>query len=281
MDARRLERLYRESGGERRRISRQTFAAAIEASVAYAFKGRERTAAAVDRYLDTLYLEDLALACACAQGHEAAWDEFMREYRPVLYRAADALDATGGAREVADALYAELYERGLLKSFHGRSSLSTWLRAVLSQRYVDRVRVVRRFAPLPEDAIETHATRVSARIADPDRARLFPMLLRAFDAAVNSLPSRDRLRLHCYYAQELTLAQTGRLLGEHEATVSRQLARSRAALRRATEHYLREREQLSDAEVAGCFEAALADPGELDVRQLLERKNSSADRSSS
>ena len=33
----------------------------------------------------------------------------MLEYRPVLYRAADALDRGGGAREIADSLYAELY----------------------------------------------------------------------------------------------------------------------------------------------------------------------------
>ena len=35
--------------------------------------------------------------------------------------------------------------------FHGRSSLSTWLRAVLSQRHVDRLRSARRQDPLPED----------------------------------------------------------------------------------------------------------------------------------
>ena len=72
----------------------------------------------------------------------------MLEYRPVLYRAADALDRSGGAREVADSLYAELYgikdapgeRRSLFHYFQGRSSLATWLRAVLAQRYVDRLR---------------------------------------------------------------------------------------------------------------------------------------------
>ncbi|MEP7308077.1 MAG: sigma-70 family RNA polymerase sigma factor, partial [Acidobacteriota bacterium] len=52
---------------------------------------------------------DLELARRCAAGDEQAWERFVREYRPVLLRAAQALDPTGRARELADALYAELY----------------------------------------------------------------------------------------------------------------------------------------------------------------------------
>ena len=53
------------------------------------------------------------------------------------------------------------------------------------------------------------------------------------------LDPRDRLRLGCYYAQQLTLAETGRLLKEHEATTSRQLARTRKDIREAVEQDLR------------------------------------------
>ena len=75
--------------------------------------------------------------------HEA-WDHFVTEFRPVLYRAADAIDRSGRAREVADALYGELYSKALFRYFHGRSSLATWLRSLVSQRYVDRIRETRR-----------------------------------------------------------------------------------------------------------------------------------------
>src|SRR5262249_41942517 len=103
------------------------------------------------------YAADLELASQCAAGDAQAWERFILEYRPVLYRAADALDPSGGAREVADSLYAELYgvrdgggeRRSLFHYFQGRSSLATWLRAVLSQRYVDRLRAQRRLEPLP------------------------------------------------------------------------------------------------------------------------------------
>ena len=36
--------------------------------------------------------EDLELARQCASGSEEAWDRFVRDYRPLLYRAADALE---------------------------------------------------------------------------------------------------------------------------------------------------------------------------------------------
>src|SRR5436190_9715263 len=99
-------------------------------------------------------------------GDEAAWERFVRDYRPGLYKAAAAIDPSGGARDLADALYAELFglnerdgvRQSLLRYFHGRSSLATWLRAVLAQRYVDRLRASRRVAPLPEgDEIELPA----------------------------------------------------------------------------------------------------------------------------
>ena len=60
------------------------------------------------RDVDGSHAADLELARRCAAGEPAAWDHFVREYRPVLYRAADALDPNGGAREIADSLYAEL-----------------------------------------------------------------------------------------------------------------------------------------------------------------------------
>ena len=67
-------------------------------------------------------------------------------------------------------------------------------------------------------------------------------LHKTFDA----LAPRDRLRLSYYYVQELTLAETGALLGE-QSTVSRGLARIRAEIRRNVEGALRKDYRLSDA----------------------------------
>jgi RNA polymerase sigma factor (sigma-70 family) len=229
------------------------------------------------------YAGDLELARQCAAGEDQAWERFILEYRPLLYRAADALDPSGGARDLADSLYAELYgmpegeseRRSLFRYFQGRSSLATWLRAVLSQRYVDRLRAQKRLEPLPDEDSALPLRRQGSYEdrrgdpPDPDRSRHLVLLRQALAVAVDRLDARDRLRLGCYYVQELTLAETGRLLKEHEATVSRQLARARRALRKDVERQLREDHRLSDAQIAECFESASEDAGPLDLRQLL------------
>ncbi len=245
-----VEHLYRQAQAERWSVTIPRFAAALQTSAdrAAAAVKAGGTAFAVERYLKSLHLEDLALACACAAGDEAAWEHFVREYRPSLYRAADALDPSGSSRELADALYADLYgtterdgeRRSLFRYFHGRSSLPTWLRAVLAQRHVDAIRARRRLDPLPEDD-EPHAVVSSSPPpADPDRTRYLALLHRGLKVAISVLAARDRLRLACYYTQQLTLAQTGRVLGEHEATASRQLARTRREIRQAVERHLRD-----------------------------------------
>jgi IS30 family transposase len=54
---------------------------------------------------------------------------------------------------------------------------------------------------------------------------------RALSAALADLAPRDRMILACYYVDQLRLAEIGRILHEHESTVSRQLDRTRRALR--------------------------------------------------
>ena len=232
---------------------------------------------------------DLELARQCAAGDEQAWERFVLEYRPILYRAADALDPSGNARDLADSLYADLYSKSLFRYFQGRSSLATWLRAVLSQRYVDRIRANRRMASLPDEerAIERGDVRYyespNDPTPDPDRGRHLGLLQDALNQAVTTLNSKDRLRLGCYYAQGLTLAETGRILHEHEATVSRQLARTRQAIRGDVERRLRDEAGLSDAQISECFAAVSADAGPIDLDRMLampaDRKKTAPDRS--
>ena len=235
------------------------------------------------------YTADLELARQCAAGNEQAWERFVLEYRPILYRAADALDPSGSARDLADSLYADLYSKSLFRYFQGRSSLATWLRAVLSQRYVDRIRANRRTEALPDE--ERAIERADARhyesphdpTSDPDRSRYLRLLQDALNQAVTTLNPKDRLRLGCYYAQGLTLAETGRILREHEATVSRQLARTRQTIRGEVERRLRDEAGLSDAQISECFTAASQDAGSIDLDTMLampaERKETAPDRS--
>jgi RNA polymerase sigma factor (sigma-70 family) len=269
-------RLYRQSGAERWRVTPEVFAEALARSAAKAFAGRTPSDSEIDRYQQSLHLSDLALACACAEGNNDAWDHFVAEMRPALYRAADAIDRSGAARELADAIYGELYTRSLFRYFHGRSSLATWLRSLLAQRYVDRYRDNRKFEPL---AAEEDAGSVGPSAA-PEREKFVGLMRSVLTAAMTALAPRDRLRLGCYYAQKMTLVQIGRLTRESEATVSRQLARTRREVSDDVKRRLRVEHHLSEGEIAECISSVSDDPGTLDLGQLLgERKKVDVDRS--
>lgn len=282
--------VYDRSRAARWGLSAERFEAALNASVAQAFAAARPTEREIERHVSSLHLEDLALSAACADGDECAWSHFVLEYRPALHRAANAIDPTGGARELADSLYGELFglnerdgvRQSLFRYFHGRSSLATWLRAVLSQRYIDRLRAGQRTDSLPEE--DSPAVIRSRTIApDPERPRFFTLMRHALAAAIAALAPRDRLRLGCYYAQDLTLAQIGTILSEHEATVSRHLTRTRRGIREAVERCLREEHGLDETALAECFRSVVDDAGSLDLAELIgatpERKISRGDRS--
>jgi len=286
-----VERALAQSAHLRGQLRPATFAAALERSATSRFKDEPRTPspAEVSRYLESLHLADLALACACADGNDAAWEHFVRTYRPDMYAAARAVARDANPHELADAIYAELFgleeragqRRSLFIYFHGRSKLSTWLRAIVAQRFVDQVRVQRRTVSLDEPAQgtagdgDTMRQEPSARLCtppeeDPDRARLVNSLQHAVTGCIGKLEPRDRLRLSYYYTQDLTLAQIGRLLGEHEATVSRKLDRTRAELRKQIEAALRVERNLSAAQIEQCFEYA-REQWPFDLSQALSK----------
>jgi len=97
------------------------------------------------------------------------------------------------------------------------------------------------------------------------------------------LDPHDRKRLELYYAREKTLAEIGRLLGEHESSASRHLERTRRELRARVEHSLRNGRPsdgqlpnlspMSDAEIALCFQYAAEDVP-IDFRQIFPEKPS-------
>jgi RNA polymerase sigma-70 factor len=259
-----IARLYQSTGAGRWGLSLSQFTQAVAQSVARAH--REATDSSLPKLLASLHASDLALAAACRLGMEAAWNEFIALYRAVLYDAARTIarDEPRG-RELADSLYADLYglevragqRRSLLEYFDGRSSLSTWLHAVLARRFIDNYRRERRLTSLGEHPGPSPADApVAADPPDPDRARYLELLRGALDPALRALKPRDRLRLSYYYLEDLTLKQIGQLMDEHESSVSRRLNRTRKALRRQVERALRREQRLSDEQIALCYDYA-------------------------
>jgi RNA polymerase sigma factor (sigma-70 family) len=277
--------LYTESGAAQWTVSQAQFELALERSARKRFASDPVSAKQLEEYLETLYLRDLALACGCINGCEAAWECFVRDYRGYLRAAAGAI--TKGSRagiqaeEFADSLFAELHglvegkrgEHSLLRYFHGRSSLKTWLRAILAQRHVDKIRENRRWeafdAANGDGAGELPASKIVSPTLDPHRSKYLQRFVTAFEASIGELRPVDRQRLELYYSGQKTLAEIGRVLREHESSSSRNLERTRRELRCNIETHLRTGQAvqdgtdglapLSEAEIALCFQYAAED----------------------
>src|SRR5215467_12145770 len=295
-----VEKLYAQSHAARWGLSLERFVLSLERSVTKRFAAESASRQKVEDYLGSLHVEDLALACACAAGCESAWEHFFATYRQYLYTAAATITKRPAsdpyAREFADSLYATLYGRetsigrvSLFNHFHGRSKLSTWLRAVLAQRYIDILRQERRLESLEDEEgsekVLPQKLRADWEPADPSRSRYLQLLADALKQAISSLGQLDRTRLISYYLKDLTLAEIGKTMNEHEATVSRKLERIRQELKDKVIAILKAgcpakkgphaqagpdgHAGLDDAQIRLCFEYA-EDAWPFDFSQLLE-----------
>jgi len=184
-----------------------------------------------------LRLEELALARACAAGHERAWEVFLTRYREKLYDAARSITREdSSARELADSLYADLYGTETregrrtckLNYYTGRGSLEGWLRATLAQEYVNRYRRHQREVSLEE---KTEAGTQFAAADPPAQQVPDPRLVEATDAVLAALVAEERFILASYHLDGRTLAEIARTLGVHESTISRKLEKVVRAVR--------------------------------------------------
>ena len=189
-------------------------------------------------FLLSLRIEELALARACAAGHNTAWELFLIRYREKLYQCALRIAREdSAARDLADTLYAELYGTttrdgrrvSKLASFTGRGSLEGWLRTVLAQEFVNRYRRTKRLVSLDEEGEEgsQFAAPQPELVPSPDSR-----LESATDAALASLSSEERMVLAAYFLDGRTLAEIARLLAVHESTISRKVDKLAKSLRK-------------------------------------------------
>jgi RNA polymerase sigma-70 factor (ECF subfamily) len=232
-----LSEIYEKSRGEGFGLTRAQFDGILGEIV-----GKCLPADAGQQDLGELYtslrVEELALARACAAGHEHAWEVFLTRYREKLYDIAGYITKeSSAARELADSIYAELYgtttrdgqRTSKLASYTGRGSLEGWLRTVMAQEHINRYRRQRRLVSLDEETEEG----VQFAMAEPEPAiAVDPRVEAATDEVLAALPAEDRFVLASYFLDERTLAEIARILGVHESTVSRKLDKLAKSLRK-------------------------------------------------
>jgi RNA polymerase sigma-70 factor len=266
----RIDRLYTISKATDWHVSRSSYVCAVHRSFERRFGSDlsrvDRAEAA--RFLDSIHAADLALAIGCRDGDAEAWRHLVATYRAPIDAFARAVFARSTrASEIADSLWADLYglrgsngeRRSPLEHYGGRSSLMSWLRVVVTRLEADQWRATRRMEPLDEIRNGNGVAPDGMDAPDPDRAKLIVALHRSLSNALTGLAADDRLRLSYYYVHSLTLAQIAALIGEHESSTSRNLARARIAIRDCVTSTLQREYHLSEDQIHQCFEYATGD----------------------
>jgi RNA polymerase sigma-70 factor len=190
------------------------------------------------RFVRSLYTADLFLALACSHGSNAGWQRLSGLYRRYLAKLSRHLIRRGlDPEDLADAIWVDLFlpdrsGRSRIASYDGRSSLSTWLRVIVSNRVVnERLRKSSHLIDLngiPEpadlDALNEMETRLRLN-------RYGSTILECFRRVSLRLSARDCLILLLRYDQELQLGEIARLFSVHQSTITRQMDRALAKLR--------------------------------------------------
>lgn len=142
--------LYERSGATAYDVTAEQFAVMLNEILSkYLPDCPEAAAERKADFCSGLRLEELALARACAAGHERAWQDFISRYRHKLHNMALHITRDGAhAAELADSLFADLYgvnsrdgvRRSKLIFYTGRGSLEGWLRTVMAQEFINRYR---------------------------------------------------------------------------------------------------------------------------------------------
>jgi RNA polymerase sigma-70 factor (ECF subfamily) len=170
--------------------------------------------------------EDAALVAAAADGDAAAFRSLVdRHLSSALGVARRMLRDDAEAEDVAQEALLRLWRsaEGLEVGAYG---LRPWLRRVVSNLCVDRMRSTRRLSVVEEvpersepasQQAEMEAQDVSARV----------------DAALKELPDRQRMALTLFHFEGLSQIEVGKIMEISDEAVESLLARARRSLKRA------------------------------------------------
>ncbi len=217
----------------------------------------------IKEFIDALHADDLCLIVACERGDERAWSDLVEKYGATVHSAARSASSNEEmAEDQAQSIWAELHglrlradgrPSGKIAYYSGRGSLGGWLRAVVGQLAVDQHRKASRLVQTEDDAEFDRLAQDSHTAAgegfsgttaplNPEQAlaeeRAASDVEEALARAIQELDTEDRLLVKLYYFDGLRLREAGAVLGVHEATASRRLARVHVDIRQRVETIL-------------------------------------------
>jgi RNA polymerase sigma-70 factor (ECF subfamily) len=205
--------------------------------------------------LKAIAVEDLYLACACAQGGAGAAEAFERQFGRVIRRAVGRVLPGASDRDEAE----QLTRRALLvggpdappkiAQYLGRGALEKWVSVSAIRVAVSLGRSER-----TERRLRERAAAEVAGAGNPElsiiKGELRGEIEVAFEEALGRLDDRERLILRLYLVSGMTMADIGKSLGTSQQAVSRALARARKRVLADVRRQLGERLKVAKGDLA-------------------------------
>lgn len=248
---------------------------------------------AVLAFVAGLHGRDLYLATACAQYSPAntakssqgeqeqssiPWKAFEKTYKTYIRSLARFFHRESFlAEDLADNMLADLFlpdrsGASRIASYDGGSALSTWLRVILCNRFINARRnsSTSQSKQLQTDIPDQPALN---NIESAVRTQRYgPVLEDALLSACRNLTPRERLVLLWRYEQGLRLGTIARLLGIHQSNVTRQLERMQKKLRDEVVTFLSTKHGLTPPAIQEYLEDIVTNPGHnMSILEFIRR----------
>ena len=174
-------------------------------------------------------MNDAELARRCTEGDTSAWGELVRRNLDLVHRAVGRVLGAGGAdiEDVLQTLFLKLMEEDCrrLRSFQGKSRLSTWLVAVARREALDFLEKRGRAAARREPRFSFDPG------GDPAATLDSALEARRVQAALDRLPARDSLLLQLVCVDGASYEEAARLLAAPLNSISPWLGRAKDRLK--------------------------------------------------
>jgi RNA polymerase sigma-70 factor (ECF subfamily) len=171
---------------------------------------------------------DAVLAERARQGDERAFEELVRAYQGIAFRAAYLL--TGSAADAEEAVQTGFVKAwSALGRFRRGAEFRPWLLRIVANEAHNRRRSAQRRESLVLRAARPDAS--GGAVPSPEATALEDERRQELLDAVNRLDQRDRDVLACRYFLELSERETAEVLGVRHGTVKSRTARALERLR--------------------------------------------------
>jgi RNA polymerase sigma-70 factor (ECF subfamily) len=201
--------------------------------------------------LEAVRATDLWLACACAQGDEAAVATFTKTYLdPIFPLPGDLARLSNDVRQAASMklLVSENGAPPRIVEYAGRGDLGSWVSVVALRIALTFVRKKAREVAIDDRVLFDVADRGDAELEHLKRHYRLEFA-EAFQHALGALRPRERNVLRQYHVDGLTMDQIARVYRVHRITVVRWIERARDELASETRKILVARLGIERAEL--------------------------------